>query len=83
MTCREVIDFLLEYVDGELPAESRAVFERHLAACPECREYLATYQTTIALGRAACQSADAEFADPPAELISAILASRASRSQPG
>src|SRR4029077_13866711 len=40
MTCRELDDFLGDYVAGELDAQVRAVFDAHLAACPECVTYL-------------------------------------------
>ncbi|MCC6361642.1 MAG: zf-HC2 domain-containing protein, partial [Phycisphaerales bacterium] len=30
MTCKELAEFLMDYLDGELPAETRAVFDRHL-----------------------------------------------------
>ena len=59
MTCREFIDFLMEYLSGELSARERAEFERHLADCPDCSAYLRSYEETIKLGKAA-------FADPDA-----------------
>jgi anti-sigma factor RsiW len=80
MTCRELVDFLLQYLDGELPAARRAAFERHLSACRDCRAYLATYADTIRLGKAAC--ADPGGAMPagvPEELVRAVLAARALR----
>ena len=43
MTCRELIDFIMEYLDGELPQEQRSVFEEHLKLCPPCLEYLESY----------------------------------------
>ena len=47
MTCREVADFLAEYVAGTLAADIRGQFDRHLSVCPNCRAYLATYRATI------------------------------------
>src|ERR1041385_3006363 len=35
VTCREVADFLMEYIDGTLPSAQRATFDRHLAVCPD------------------------------------------------
>ena len=40
MTCRQLVDFLGAYLDGELSAEVRGRFEAHLSACPECSAYL-------------------------------------------
>ena len=68
LTCRQLIEFLGDHHDGTLPADERARFDEHLAACPECREYLRTYEDTIRLGKAAFAESD----DPvPAEPIPA------------
>lgn len=77
MTCRDCLDFLLRYLDGELPAEERERFEGHLSRCPPCDRYLRQYQTTVAASKAACVGPDAALpADVPEELIAAILKSR-------
>ena len=76
MTCREVTDFLMDYVDRTLAADSRAVFDHHLSICPACRDYLQSYKTTVGLERQALCEAETGLADPPAELVAAILASR-------
>ncbi len=79
MNCREFTEFLHEYLFGNLPAEERAEFERHLAECPWCVAYLDSYKKTIQLEQAAF--ADLENVPPPAdapeELIQAILQARA------
>jgi anti-sigma factor RsiW len=77
MTCREFADFMLEYTTGELPPEVLALFERHLHRCPNCREYLALYEVTVALGRRAFDdAAEAVEAGVPDDLVAAILSSR-------
>ena len=76
MTCQEILDFLMHYLDGELPAEQRAYFEEHLGECPCCVDYRRTYQETIRLGRAACAGEEAGCQDVPEALIQAILAAR-------
>ena len=74
LTCRELIDFLAAYLDGELAPEARAAFEAHLSLCPNCVDYLSSYRETIRLGLQACEP-DAELpADVPPELVDAILA---------
>lgn len=79
MTCRELVDFLLDYLEGELPDDSRRVFEAHLGECPPCQAYLDTYTETIRLGRLACRDAEASLpADVPEQLLEAILAARKS-----
>ena len=77
MTCHEVIDFLMEYLSGELSASERAEFEQHLADCPDCAAYLKSYEETIKLGKAVFANPDAPVPqDVPEELVQAILASR-------
>ena len=74
MTCREVADFLADYLSGSLATDVRGQFDRHLNVCPNCRAYLATYRATIDLGRRAFAIPDADAqAEVPAELVSAIL----------
>jgi anti-sigma factor RsiW len=78
MNCREFTEFLHEYLFGDLPADQRAEFDKHLAECPWCVAYLDSYQKTIQLEKAAfCASEDAPTpADVPEELIQAILRAR-------
>ena len=77
MTCREFVDFLMTYIDGELDEEPRRVFERHMRLCPPCGVYLDTYRDTISLGKFACRDEDAAIPEEvPDELIQAILAAR-------
>jgi anti-sigma factor RsiW len=77
MTCRELIDFLMAYLDGELPADQARVFEEHLHLCPPCEAYLETYREAVRAGRAACAEDDATPAEAPEDLVQAILAARA------
>jgi anti-sigma factor (TIGR02949 family) len=78
LTCRELIDFLAAYLDGELAAETRADFERHLSLCPACVDYLAGYREAIRLGKRACEPDAVLPEDVPAELVDAVLAARRS-----
>jgi anti-sigma factor RsiW len=77
VTCREFADFIADYLAGTLPAESRALFERHIDACGNCVNYLDGYRSTVELGRHAFDDQDAEVpATVPEELVKAILNSR-------
>lgn len=77
MTCRELTDFLDEYVAGDLPAEVRGRFEAHLAECRDCLVYLRGYRGTVDLlhetGR---DLTDEAPADVPPALLRAIAAAR-------
>jgi anti-sigma factor RsiW len=77
ITCRELIEFLNLYLEGELPPERAAEFERHLSVCDSCVHYLATYRETIALGKAACADLDGPVGpDVPEDLVVGILSAR-------
>jgi anti-sigma factor RsiW len=78
VTCREFAEFIMEYLDGELPGDVHTPFERHISRCPACDRYLRQYKATVAAGRAAFLQCDENEvpADVPEELISAILESR-------
>lgn len=74
LTCREIADFLMAYVDGDLSPAERQEFDRHLEVCPPCVHYLRNYRETIRLGKAAM---DESSGGPiPEELVRAILSSR-------
>ena len=74
LTCQEIIEFLWAYVSQELPPERVVEFERHLAVCPSCVDYLDTYRQTIELTQASLgEPEDEGFPD---ELVQAILAAR-------
>lgn len=76
MTCQEFVAFLMDYLTGELPSDVRARFEEHIAECDDCRHFMDSYQTTIAVSRLACRPAPNETAASevaPAELVAAIL----------
>ena len=79
MTCRELSDFILDYLSGDLAGETRQVFEAHLVECENCREYLATYKAAVQLGRSAFREADlnVDASNMPEQLVTAILAAAA------
>ena len=77
LTCQQLIEFLTDYLDGQLPMTQRLTFELHLTLCPNCRSYLHNFKTTIN----ASKQAFANPADPtpnqvPEELVQVILKSR-------
>lgn len=83
LTCRELADFLMDYVDGELAGDVRERFEHHLTLCPNCVRYVSAYRKTADLSRKAYETLEADADRPardagaPEELIEAILAARA------
>jgi anti-sigma factor RsiW len=74
VTCRDFTDFLLDHVEGALPADTRPRFEDHMAICPDCVQYLRHYTAAIEAGRLAM--AHDPPADVPDDLVSAIVKAR-------
>ena len=83
MTCQQLADFILDYLEGHLPAETKVAFEHHLTLCPNCVNYLASYETTTAMVRRAFDDDPGAPLQMPEELVQAILAtSRGPRETP-
>lgn len=80
LSCREFVEFLLDYIEDRLGDSERSVFEAHMGDCPPCGTYLETYRETVRLGRSVCGAEDALPEDVPEDLVRAILAARESSS---
>lgn len=64
IVCRDAVELVTAYLEGQLPATDRRRFEAHLAACPHCTAYVEQMRTTIrALGAAVPEPVDAETRD--------------------
>lgn len=75
LTCRQIIDFVQAFLDGELPPRERTIFELHLTICPDCVNYLRSYQATQTLTKLAAED-ESEMSPMPEGLTQAILAAR-------
>ena len=53
INCHQLIDFCFDYIEGELPNDDQAGFQRHLAQCPDCVVFFETYRRTPELTREA------------------------------
>jgi anti-sigma factor RsiW len=77
ITCRQFEDFILAYLEGELPEKQRFVFELHLKVCRECRDYLAAYRRTIEISKRVFENPDRAVPDEvPEDLVKAVLDAR-------
>jgi anti-sigma factor (TIGR02949 family) len=47
MRCRQVVDKISEYIDGELDPELVRELERHLEHCEDCRVVVDTTRKTV------------------------------------
>jgi len=82
LTCKELYDFMGDYLEGNLPPDVMCVATTHLSKCPCCKHYFDNYKTAIKLGVSACNDCpEEEVTDSvPEPLIQAILAARKSQS---
>ncbi len=47
LACQQAVELVTDYLEGTLRRRDRRRFERHLAGCPNCTEYLAQMRATI------------------------------------
>ena len=73
LTCRDFINFIADYLSNELSQSEREKFEFHLADCPHCAKYLASYQTTITFGRLTFSDLDGDVSDEVPEELARII----------
>jgi anti-sigma factor RsiW len=77
MTCRELVEFLSDYLSHDLLGVERDAFEQHLRACAACARYLDGFAATVDLAREAFDDPEAPVpSEVPEELVSAILNAR-------
>lgn len=78
MSCREFVDTMPGYLEGELPVDRRRAFEGHLDRCAGCATYLANYRQTIRLAREALNDDDEAALDRDLipELLRNVLEAR-------
>ncbi|MEX3010053.1 anti-sigma factor [Hoeflea sp. TYP-13] len=77
ITCEDFEDFILAYLEDELNARQKFVFEMHLKLCRECREYLAAYRISLELAKQSGKAdPDALPAEVPEDLVAAVMAAR-------
>jgi anti-sigma factor RsiW len=51
ISCQQLIDFCLDYIEGDLPEEEQTDFRRHLGHCPDCVNFFETYRRTPEISR--------------------------------
>jgi predicted anti-sigma-YlaC factor YlaD len=70
VTCHEIVELVTDYLEGALSRQDRNAFERHLAGCDGCTNYIDQMRETIRLtGRLTEESLDPELRS---ELIAAF-----------
>ena len=56
ISCQQLIEFCLDYVEGSLPDDEQSRFVRHLSQCPDCVVFFETYRKTPELSRDALKA---------------------------
>jgi anti-sigma factor RsiW len=49
LVCQQVVELVSDYLEEALSRSERRRFERHLAGCEHCAEYLEQMRATVAL----------------------------------
>ena len=73
IVCMSGVELLMEYLEGALAPDVRAAIEAHVAGCPRCVAFIASYKETPRILR------EATAREMPADLQSSLLAALRSR----
>lgn len=73
IVCRDGVERLMDYLEGVVSPADRAVLEGHVAGCPRCTAFVASYREALRILRAAT---DASLPEEVAASLRRFLASR-------
>jgi anti-sigma factor RsiW len=73
MNCREITEFLEQYVADELSPDVLDEFQRHVDACGNCVTYMKQYRAVIAVAKESYGPTPVEPPPVPDELVQLIL----------
>ena len=73
MNCKEVAQWLSEYLDGELDARLAQTLEQHLGGCRDCRIIVDTTRKTVEI---LCNSEPLPLPPPVHERLMKALAAK-------
>ena len=68
IVCASGVARLMEYLEGVLPPQERAALDSHVAGCPRCEAFVASYCETPRILRDACAT------EVPADVETALRA---------
>jgi anti-sigma factor RsiW len=75
ISCHQLIEFCLDYLDGALPQDEQVGFRRHLSQCPDCVTFFETYRKTPEVSR---EALSAQIPSSVREAVRSFLISRRS-----
>ena len=73
IACASGVELLMDYLEGVLPAEVRGAIDDHVAGCPRCVAFIASYREAPRILR------DATAMAMPADLEHSLLSALRSR----
>ena len=68
ISCRTGVELLMDYLEGVVPEDLRTMLDSHVAECPKCTAFVASYLATPRILR------EATAAAMPPELQRTLLA---------
>ena len=68
IACVSGVDLLMDYLEGVLPADVKQALEEHVAGCPRCAAFVASYRATPDILR------EASAAELPADVQASLKA---------
>ena len=57
IACASGVELLIDYLEGLLPADVRVALDAHVAGCPRCVAFIASYRETPRILREATATA--------------------------
>ena len=68
IVCMSGVELLMEYIEDALAPDVRVAIEAHVAGCPRCEAFIASYRATPRIVR------DVTRMEMPADLEASLLA---------
>ncbi|HTM32241.1 MAG TPA: zf-HC2 domain-containing protein [Vicinamibacterales bacterium] len=68
VSCQIGVELLMDYLEGVVPDDMRTILESHVAGCPKCTAFVASYLATPRILR------EATAGTMPPELQKSLLA---------
>ena len=74
LTCQQVENFMMAYLDGELGLMTSLRFRMHIMMCSDCGKFLQSYKNAVAMEKRIFENPEDEaIGHVPDEIIDAIL----------
>ena len=82
ISCQQLVEFCLDYLEGDLPDDEQQRFRRHLGHCPDCVTFFETYRRTADLSRSALNTLSVTMPTAVKESVHAFLRDRCTKKTP-